>query len=97
MVKIVKRPRAELDLLEIWNFIAENNLDKADELLDLLAVKLQNLACNPGMGKRREELSVGLRSFPVRNFVVFYQEIEDGIDVIRILHGSRDIESIFDL
>ncbi|MBD6619434.1 type II toxin-antitoxin system RelE/ParE family toxin [Komarekiella sp. 'clone 1'] len=95
MTNIFKRPQAELDLLEIWEFIAENNLERADEFLDFLDEKLQILARNPGIGRRREELAPGLRSFVVKNFVVFYQEIESRIDVIRVLHGSRDIESIF--
>ncbi|MEG3934909.1 type II toxin-antitoxin system RelE/ParE family toxin [Microcoleus sp. T2B6] len=42
-----------------------------------------------------EELLAGLHSFPIGNYVVFYREIENGIDVIRVLHGSRDIEDIF--
>ena len=36
-----------------------------------------------------------LRSFPMGNYVVFYQQIDGGIDVIRLLHGSRDIEEVF--
>ncbi len=95
MAVIIKRPLAELDLLDIWEFIAENSPDRADEFLDRLVGKLQTLALHPGMGKRREELLAGLRSFPMGNYVVFYREIDDGIDVIRILHGSRDIEEIF--
>jgi toxin ParE1/3/4 len=95
MAVIIKRPLAELDLLDIWEFIAENSPDRADEFLDRLEGKLQTLALHPGMGKRREELLAGLRSFPMGNYVVFYREIDDGIDVIRILHGSRDIEEIF--
>jgi toxin ParE1/3/4 len=47
------------------------------------------------MGRRREELLPGLRSFPIGNYVVFYREIKDGVDIIRILRGSRDIEAIF--
>jgi toxin ParE1/3/4 len=95
MVVIVKRPLAELDLLDIWEFIAEDSPDRADEFLDRLEGTLQTLARNPGMGRRREELLAGLRSFPIGNYVVFYREIEGGIDVIRILRGSRDIEEIF--
>ncbi|MFB2921011.1 MULTISPECIES: type II toxin-antitoxin system RelE/ParE family toxin [Aerosakkonema] len=95
MAIIIKRPLAEQDLLDIWEFIAEDSLDRADEFLDRLEGKLQTLALNPGMGRRREELLTGLRSFPSDNYIVFYRKIEDGIDVIRILHGSRDFEAIF--
>lgn len=95
MATIIKRPLAEQDLLDIWEFIAEDSLDRADEFLDRLEGKLQTLALNPGMGRRREELLTGLRSFPSENYIIFYREIEGGIDVIRILHGSRDFEEIF--
>ena len=95
MVTIVKRPRAEQDLLDIWDYIADDSFDRADEFLDRVEGKLQTLARNPGLGRRRQELSVGLQSFPLGNYVVFYREIENGIEVIRILHGSRDIEDIF--
>lgn len=92
---VVKRPRAELDLLDIWDYIADDSLERADEFLARIEGKLQTLVRNPGMGRRREELLAGLQSFPIGNYVVFYQEIENGIDVIRVLHGSRDIEEIF--
>ncbi|PSB40942.1 type II toxin-antitoxin system RelE/ParE family toxin [filamentous cyanobacterium Phorm 6] len=95
MVTIVKRPRAEQDLLDIWDYIADDSFDRADEFLDRVEIKLQTLARNPGLGRRRQELLPGLQSFPLGNYVVFYREIENGIEVIRILHGSRDIEDIF--
>ena len=91
---VVKRPRAELDLLDIWDYIADDSSDRADEFLDRIQSKLQTLAQNPGLGKRREELLPGLQ-IPIGNYVVFYQAIENGIDVIRVLQGSRNIEEIF--
>ena len=95
MAIVVKRSRAELDLLDIWDYIADERLDRADEFLDRVEGKLQTLARNPGLGRRREDLFAGLQSFSIGNYVVFYREIENGIDVIRVLHGSRDIEDIF--
>jgi toxin ParE1/3/4 len=95
MTIVVKRPLAELDLLEIWDYIADDSLDRADDFLDRIDEKLCLLASHPGMGRQREELLPGLQSFPVGNYIVFYRAIEGGIDVIRILHGSRDIEEMF--
>lgn len=46
-------------------------------------------------GKSRDELAPGMRSFPIGRYVVFYMPLEDGIDVIRVLHGARDIEAVF--
>jgi toxin ParE1/3/4 len=90
------RPLAEADLLDIWDFIAEDSEANADRFLDVLNHKLQRIAQMPSMGRRREELAPGLRSFPVRNYSLFYQITEDGIDVVRVIHGSRDIEALFD-
>ena len=95
MAIVVKRPLAELDLLDIWDYIADDSFERADEFLDRIESKLQALARTPGMGKRRKELLPGLQSFPIGNYVVFYRASEDGIDVIRVLRGSRDIEEIF--
>jgi toxin ParE1/3/4 len=95
MAIVVKRPLAELDLLEVWDYIADDSMDRADEFLDRIEEKLQALARNPGMGRRREDLLLGLQSLPIGNYIVFYREIKDGIDVIRVLRGSRDIEAIF--
>lgn len=96
MPAILRTRQAEADLLEIWLYIAEEGgLPAADRVLLSVDQKCQALAGSPGMGRRREELAPGLRSFPVGNYVVFYRVREDAIEVIRVLHGARDIEAIF--
>jgi len=95
MAIIFKRPLAELDLLDIWDYIADDSPDRADTFLDRIEAKLSLLAQNPSLGKKRPELLSDLRSFPIGNYVVFYQQVDTGIDVVRLLHGSRDIEEIF--
>ena len=92
MAIIVKRPLAELDLLDIWDYIADDSPDRADDFLDRIESKLLVLAQNSGLGRKRPELLPDIRSFPIGNYVVFYQQIEDGIDVIRLFYGLRDIE-----
>jgi toxin ParE1/3/4 len=88
---------AERDLLEIWVHIAEESFEAADRLLDTIDETCRKLADTPGLGRRREELAAGLRSFPVGNYVIFYRPIEDGIEVVRVLHGARSIENLFGL
>jgi toxin ParE1/3/4 len=51
------------------------------------------LADNPLAGRARPELAAGIRSFPVGRQVIFYQPTPLSIDVVRVLHGSRDIKS----
>jgi toxin ParE1/3/4 len=92
---LLKRPLAELDLLDIWDYIADDSPDRADDFLDRIESKLLTLAQNSGLGRKRPDLLPDLRSFCIGNYVVFYQQIEGGIDVIRVIHGSRDIEELF--
>ena len=53
------------------------------------------LAQFPTMGVSRDRLLEGLRSFPVKPYIVFYILIPDGIEILRIIHQSRDIEDYF--
>ncbi len=48
------------------------------------------------MGRRREELAPALRSFPAGNYVIFYRPVREAIQIIRVLHGARDIETMFE-
>jgi len=47
------------------------------------------------MGRARDELVPGVRCFPVGRYVVFYVPLDDGIDIVRVLHGARDIDAVF--
>ena len=47
------------------------------------------------MGRTRNDLATGLRSFPVGNYVILYRPLENGVEVVRVVHGSRDIEDMF--
>ena len=95
MAKVLRKPQAEADLIEIWTYIAQDSLTRADKLLDEIDEKSQMLAQSPFIGKTRDELGPTIRSFPIGNYVLFYQPIEDGIEIIRVLHGARDIEALF--
>lgn len=79
-------------MLDIWDFIAEDSLDEADRWLDGLDDKLRLWATQPLMGRDRPELLPGLRSLPFGRYVVFYMPVADGLDILRVLHSSRDLE-----
>jgi toxin ParE1/3/4 len=96
MAIILKKPLASADLLDIWNFIASDSFEKADRFLQKIDSQLKILASNPGMGRKRDSLVPNLRSFPVGNYLIFYRPINQGIEVIRVLHGARDIQSLFE-
>jgi toxin ParE1/3/4 len=96
MSEIFKRPLAEADLDEIWDYIEEHSSqEQAENFLRKLYLKLETLARSPSIGRSRDELLPGLRSFPFKNYMIFYFPLANGIEVVRVLYGRRDIERIF--
>ena len=96
MGQVIKTPQAELDLVEIWLYVAEDSEQAASELLRRIDRVAAELAEMPGRGTPREELIPGidLRSVPVGNYLIFYRPIEPGIEILRVLHGARDLDAL---
>lgn len=95
MPRVTRRPLAETDIVEIWDYIANDGFVAADRWVDRLDRQFQVLAMQPMMGRARDELAPGVRSFPFGRYVVFYLPLDGGIDVVRVLHGARDIDAAF--
>ena len=96
MPTLIVSPLAEEDLEEIWNFIAERDVEAADRLIDEITSRFDHLLAYPEAGRARHELLVNLRSLPVKRYVIFYQPTDDGVEIFRVLHGSRDVQGEFD-
>ncbi len=96
MVRVLRRPQAQTDILEIWDYIAEDSMVEADRWVDRLDEKFALWATQPMMGRNRDELAPGVRSLAFGRYVVFYVPLPDGIDVVRVLHGTRDIDANFE-
>jgi len=92
MARVIRSPLAEEDYREIWRYIAQDNPDAADRVLRRIDEKLLLYADNPLIGTSRESWSPGVRSFPVGNYVVFYRIVAEGIELVRVLHGMRDLK-----
>jgi toxin ParE1/3/4 len=87
--------QAEQDLEDIWVYVAQTDEIAADLLIAKLLDKFPMLATFPDMGKKRDDLLEGLRSFPVKPYLIFYNRTQDHVEIIRVLHQSRDIENQF--
>jgi toxin ParE1/3/4 len=94
MPRVLRTPRANQDLLELWLYVARDSPRNADRPVESIGEKCELLADFPEMGRLREDLAPSLRSFAVGNYVVFYRAREGGIEVIRVLHGARDVETV---
>jgi len=95
MLPARRTSQAEIHVLDIWLHIATDRLDAADRFIDALERTCALLAKNPEMGERRDDLSAGLRMFTLPKYVIFYRTNDDGILVVRVLSGYRDIDSLF--
>ena len=84
---------ARSDLKEIRDFIAQDKPKTASRYMAVLKQKCDLLANFPELGVYREEYC-GLYKFSVDEYLIFYKPSKAGINVIRILHGKRDIELI---
>jgi toxin ParE1/3/4 len=86
---------AEQDLENLWVYLGERDDIAADRQVAKLLDRFPMLAKFPTMGMPRDRLLEGLRSFPVKPYIIFYILIPDGIEILRIIHQARDIEDYF--
>ena len=94
MISILRRPRAEEDLLEIWNYVARDDIAAADKLLDQIQVKLELAAGRPLIGRDRSDLADALRSLTSGNYVLFYRPFDSGAELVRVLSRFRDVDFV---
>lgn len=88
---------ASRDIEGIIDFVADNSsFDVAERLLNRINDKCRTLANFPNIGRRRDELASSLRSFPIDDYLIFYRSIEEGIEILRVVSGYRDLDALFD-
>ncbi len=95
MTIVQRTAQADEDLIDIWVYIAQDNPDAADHLLDEFEKKFALLAGQPRVGAARSDIAPGLRHFPAGNYLILYRETDDGIEVVRVVHGARRLSNLF--
>jgi toxin ParE1/3/4 len=90
-------PSADADLDDIWFYIAKESgsAERADHFIASLTERFYLLSRNPFIGRSRDDLRPGLRTFPVRQHVIVYRVEDDDVLILHIFHGSQDIEAFF--
>jgi len=87
---------AESDLIEIWSYgAAETAPHHADQHLREIQAACLKLADWPNAGKARPEITPELRSIAVPPHVVFYRVTKTAVEIVRVLHGRRDLDTLF--
>jgi toxin ParE1/3/4 len=96
MGRIYRTRRAGIDATTIWSYIAERSFPSADSWLESVDEKLRLLAANPTMGERVDHLRAGARRVTVGNFVLYFEPVNNGIRLLRIVHSARQIDDLFE-
>ncbi len=98
MEKYQLTPQAVSDLFEIWNFINQDNPEAADRVEEAVFRACDLLAGSPLAGRVREDLTpLPLRFWvvqPYSNYLIVYDPEKKPLQIIRILHGARDLPAI---
>ncbi len=95
MPQLLLTSEAEESRIQIWLHVARDSPDAADRLLERIDEKCRLYATQPEMGSPRPDLGRQVRCFPVGNYVVIYRALEDGILILLVIHGARDIPTVF--
>jgi toxin ParE1/3/4 len=102
MGEVNKRPQVIRDLIELATYIAADNVDASDRFLIAAETTFKQLAKMPGMGKLcqfsdSKLVNVHQQSIKgFRNYLVFYRPTDSGVEILRVIHGARDIVAIVD-
>ena len=98
MKSFILTPRAEQDVSDIWDYIADDSIEAADRVLAALEKTMQRLAKNSGIGHMREELADRRhRFFLAYTYLIVYRFETQPLQVIRVLLAARDVQSILGL
>ncbi|MCQ1767854.1 type II toxin-antitoxin system RelE/ParE family toxin [Neorhizobium galegae] len=93
MLPVIRTNRADEDLIEIWSYIAVDNISAADRVLDAIEARWDNLARHPYSGVARDDIAPGLRHLVSGEYLTLYRLSGGTIEIVRVLHGRRKISS----
>ena len=95
MNNFILTPAADEDINEIWDYIARDNIEAADRVVDALEAAFRLLAVGPTLGHYREDLADKRHRFhPVYSYLIVYRWETRPLQIIRVLHGARDVRSL---
>ena len=84
---------AASDLIEIKDFIAQDNINASRKVLSEIREAMRIIASNPNIGHSREELSNEAKFWLVRSYLIVYLP-NDPVTIVRVLHGARDFDQL---
>ena len=86
---------AREDLVALWEYIAQDDIDAADRVRHAIREAVDTLVTLPGMGHRRDDVAdETLRFWPVFSYLIVYRPQTDPLEIVRVISGYRDIAAL---
>lgn len=95
-LRVRRLPQAVEDAFDIWATIAVDNERAADRLVARFYAAEDLLAAFPEIGEARPEIATDLRKWTVSPYVMLYRVTDIAVEVVRIVHGARDLPKLFE-
>ena len=83
------------DMEQILDYLAQNNMRAGEKFLEEFSQKCRYLAQFPLMGRSYREIRPYLRGLPMNKYIIFYRLTEQGLEIMRVVKGERDLEILF--
>ena len=97
MSQYIISPTAIRDLEQISDYYSDRNLVAGERFLEDFTKKCRYLTQFPRIGRSYEHLQAGMRGISLDRHIIFYQLLTDGIEILRVLRGDRDLEALFEV
>jgi toxin ParE1/3/4 len=94
MSRYIISPSAIHDLNEISDYFLTRNLAAGEKLFQEFNHKCQNLAKFPQIGRSYAHIKPSLRGLPLDGYVILYRVIDNGVEILRVVNGRQDLESL---
>jgi len=92
---VVRLPTVSSQILEIVDYIATDSLIAALNWLDAIEAAFDMLSSQPLLGQELQTKHLGtVRCHVVGAYVIYYKPISGGVEILRVLHGARDLNRL---
>jgi len=95
MNRYIISPAASQDLDEISDYFVSRSVEAGERFVNGFEQKCKNLVNFPNMGRSYANVEPSLRGVPLEGYIILYRVIEHGIEIVRVVNGYRDLESLF--
>lgn len=83
------------DLDDIATYLANFNIQSAENFIKRFGEKCNNLIKFPYIGRNYDQIAPNLRGILLDSYIILYQVTEQEIEIVRVVSGYRDLDSIF--